>query len=346
MTPSSANHTGKDVSRLHLFCCMLFGVSFFISINNTEAQSKTNFVNNVNGLQYGVSGKATIEFAFRHAKPNPNIRLSANAGIASNFSGPWMHPSLNIEFQFYNGGFGSRNDASFFNSRFCLDIITALTATAGINNKYRSAGSAGLQYRNSPLYYFANFVQPALQNPFDYSLSVGTNFIFSSDGKKTSQRIGFFNFHAGKVQLSYYNDGGWPFADIYLGDRRDRYYTGGGTLSYNGRRYTLLETVELGYHKYTGFTKSAFEVSNKMNLAYVNYRKAEQKFYNRSLWILNLANPSNGFGINLRTYNYVDQDIQHKIHWGLSDAYHIVPYKAHWAYNTSYYGAISKTGLR
>jgi hypothetical protein len=315
-------------------CC----VSYF-----TTGQTKTAFRPEQHGFQYGFSFKTTIE-AGALAKPSVNIRFSLNAGVASDFLARWIYPSLNTEFQFYNGGFGSRNNGG--KSPFCLDIITALTATAGIKNQHRPFNAADLASRNVPLYYFANFVHPALQNPFDYSLSAGTDFIFSSDSKKTSQRVGFFNLHVGMMQLSYYNDGGWPFADIWLGDRRDRYYTGGGTLSYNGRRYTLLETVELGYHKYTGYSKSAFEFSNKMKLAYVNYKKDEQKFYNRSLWSLNIANPSKGFGMNLRTFNYVDQDIQHKIHWGLSDSYHMVPYKAQWVVNAGYYSAYNKTGLR
>jgi hypothetical protein len=323
----------------HLLILLLIGCMADLA----AAQNKTVLVQEPHGFQYGFSFKATVEVG-RQAKPGINLRLSINAGVASDFIDRWLYPSLNTEFQFYNGGFGSKNDKG--KAPFCLDVITALTATAGIKNRQRPFNASDLETRNVPLYYFANFVHPALQNPFDHSLSVGINFIFSTDCNKTVQRIGFFNLHVGKVQLSYYNDGGWPFADIYLGDRRDRYYTGGGTLSYNGRRYNLLETIELGYYKYTGYTKSAFEVSNKMNLAYVNYRKPEQKKYNRSLWSFNVANPSRGIGINLRTFNYLDQDIQHKIHWGLFDAYHIVPYPAHWVVNASYYNSYNKIGLR
>jgi Bacterial toxin 23 len=323
----------------HLLILLLIGCTAGFA----TGQNKTVLIQEPHGFQYGFSFKATVEGG-RQAKPGINLRLSINAGVASDFIDRWLYPSLNTEFQFYNGGFGSKNDKG--KAPFCLDVITALTATAGIKNRQRPFNANDLESRNVPLYYFANFVHPALQNPFDHSLSVGTNFIFSTDCNKTSQRIGFFNLHVGKVQLSYYNDGGWPFADIYLGDRRDRYYTGGGTLSYNGRRYNLLETIELGYYKYTGYTKSAFEVSNKMNLAYVNYRKPEQKKYNRSLWSFNVANPSRGIGINLRTFNYLDQDIQHKIHWGLFDAYHIVPYPAHWVVNASYYNSYNKIGLR
>ena len=289
---------------------------------------------------------AVVERGYRHARPNPNLRFSVDAGAASNFLTEYIHPSLNVEFQLYNGGLGSRNDDVFFQSRFCLDVITALTATAGIKNKFKAGLTSNLLSRNVPLYYFGSFVQPALQNPFDYSFSIGTNLIFSTDRQKTSQRVGFFDLHAGSMQLSYFNDGGWPFSNIYLGDRKDRYYTGGITISYNGRRHSFPETVEVAYYKYTGYSKSAFEVSNKLNLAYVYYHKAVQQNYNRSLVMLNMGNPSRGYGISFRSYNYVDQDVQHWIHWGLSNAYHIVSYKPYLAVSGSYYGYNTKIGLR
>jgi hypothetical protein len=328
----------KNIARL--FLCSVSGCSCFLF---SLSQNKTDFRTNQRGLQFGFSGKITAE-AGTKARPAINLRFSLNVGVASEFIDKWMYPSLNMELQAYNGGFGSRNHDG--QRGFCMDVITAMTVTAGIRNQFVSTNINLLARRNVPLYYFANFAQPALQNPFQHSFSVGTNYIFSTDGNKSSQRIGFINLHIWRFQLSYYNDGGVPIADIYLGDRRDRYYTGGATLSYNGKRNTLPETVELGFYKYTGYTKNAFEVSNKLNLAYVHYRNQEQKFYNRSLWSLNLASPSKGFGINLRTFNYVDQDFQHAIHWKLSDAYHMVPYPAHWVISGSYYSSYTKTGLR
>lgn len=330
----------RKFNPLQLLICSIYIFCLTLPLSGQYHFSKAN---SPYGTQLGFSVKATLE-AGRKATPFINFRLSATAGVASDFIGPWIYPSFHTEFQLYNGGLGSGNDR--LTKGFLLDIIAAVTVTTGVNNQLASGKSSIYTERNVPLYYFSNFALPALQNPFDHSLSVGTNFIVSTDRQKSFQRIGFVNLHAWRLQLSYYNDGGFPFSDIFLGDRRDRYYTGGGTLSYNGKRHTLLETVELGYHKFTGYTRGAFEVSNKLNLAYVNYRNKEQHKYNRSLWVLNLANPSRGFGINLRTYNYIDQDIQHKIHWGLSDAYHISPYPAYWGINASYYYSGTKFGIR
>ena len=116
----------------------------------------------------------------------------------------------------------------------------------------------------------------------------------TTDKFKTDQRVGFFNLHLNHIQVSYFNDGGTPFDETKLGDSKDRYYTGGAVFSYHGKPYTALNLVELSFYKFTGYTKNAFEVSNKLDLAYVNYNRKEEKYYNKSLWTLNISNPNQG----------------------------------------------------
>lgn len=326
----------KSISFILIFCIFFF--------RRSSAQSEIKFTQNQYGFQFGFSVNATLELALRHGKPNPNFRAAANAGVASNFLGKWMHPAFNVELQFYNGGLGSGNDNSFFKSKPCLDLIAAVTATSGFPNKNKTGGSNSTN-RNAPLYYFSNFALPSLQNPYNYSLSLGTNIIFSTDKHKAFQRVGFLNLHFNRFQVSYYNDGGFLMADLHLGDGKDRYYTGGVTFSYNNPTNTFGETTELAFHKYTGYTKNAFELSNKLNLAYVYYHKKEQTKYNRSLWALRLANPSRGYGLTISSYNNVEQDVQHWIHWGIANAYHIVTYKPYWTVSGTYFGRYNKTGL-
>jgi len=153
-----------------------------------------------------------------------------------------------------------------------VDFITAFTLTSGFNNYFTSEHLADtVNWHLMPLYYFADFVNPALENPYNYSLSLGTNVIASTDKNKTVQRIGFLNIHLESLQFSYYNDGGSPFDELYLGDSKDRYYTGGAMLSYSGLQKDFVNHIELSFHKFTGYTKNAFEVSNKLDLTYVNY---------------------------------------------------------------------------
>lgn len=315
----------------------------FPTTGRTQTSIKTNSKNY--NLQYGLSVKAIVEFSLNDYRPKPVCHISGNLGIGSNYLTDWVYPTFNLEFDFYNGGMGSRNENSFLKSCWDLDIIAALTITSGINNHFKNPDK--LNSRNIPLYYFADFVYPALTNPFDYSFSLGTNIILTPTNKeKKNQRVGFLNMHLAPVQISYYNDGGFPMADTYLGDRKDRNYTGGGVLSFHGNQALPVNLIEISYQKFTGYTKNAFELSNALYLNFMNYHTPEQRNYNKSLWSLNIGNPHNGWNVKLNYYNKVSWDMQHFIHWGLFNTYHMVPYKAYWSISGGYVGASSKIGVK
>lgn len=297
------------------------------------SQYEQRISNDVMGLQYGFSLKASFEIGGGRGdadkkpyNPKSSIRISASGGISSNFIISELHPSLNVEFLLYCGGIGSQLPGSK-TQLFNLDIITALTMTAGTRNLYTKNNMGELQYRLSPLYYFSSFTYPSLRNPYHYSLSVGTDFIFTTDGHRSAQRIGFVNLNFDKVQLSYYNDGGFVLAELNLGDGKDRYYTGGGVISYHGRTYEAINLVELSFDKFTGFSKYAFEVSNALDLGFVDYKDKSQGSYNKSLYTLNVANVTQGWNGFVKSYNWSKADAQHRIHTGLFNAFHVVPYQ-------------------
>jgi hypothetical protein len=245
----------------------------------------------------------------------------------------------------YNNGLGSSKPGKK-KPAINLDLITALTITAGVKDLLLQNRQQLFLNRNVPLYYFADFGLPALKNPFAYSLSIGTNFIFNNDPDKKFQRTGFANFHFDRFQISYSNDGGVPLSDIYLGDRKDRYYTGSVLFSYHGKPFTAINLLELSYHKFTGYTQNSFEASNQFDFAYVNYKKITQRFYNKSMFTLNVANPVKGYGVNFKLYNKTKWDVQHLIHWSIFNSYHIVPYKEHAAVAGTYYLSQTTIGLK
>lgn len=319
-------------------------IVILLSFLQAGAQGRIDHYLNRYSTQHGYSLKVTVEAGTRH-KPNPVFRIVAAGGVASHFIADWLYPGFNLELQLYNGGMGSRNKGRFFNTN--CDIIAALTLTGGGSNNFKTGNEQKLADRRVPLYYFADFCYPSLQNPFNYSLSIGTNVVFTPwNREKQNQRIGFINVNLNRVQISYYNDGGVPIYDTYLGDRWDRYYTGGAVVSYHGRAHTELNLVEFGFHKFTGYTKNAFEVSNKLYLAYMDYKQEVQQDYNKSLWSLNIANVRRGVGLHIRSYNDTKLDVQHLIHWGLFDAYHLVPYRRHIAVGINYYHTVPNIGLK
>jgi len=303
-----------------------------------SAQTAVASLTSSNRLQYGVSLKASLLIDSRKQHPNPYFRIGADAGVASTFVRDCIYPAVNLEIQLYNGGLGTRSaDGHLFGPDF--ELLPAFTLTAGWNDR-----SGQYADRLIPLYYFSNYARPALRNPYAHSVSIGTVISIVTDTAKKTQRIGFLDFNiAGGFQFSYYNDGSAPFKQLYLGDAYDRYQTGGGLLSYSGPQATFLNTVELAYHKYTGFSKSAFEAANKLYLAFNDYHEPWQREFNRSQYDLTLANPFRGYGLQLQWYNSVRADLQHDIHTAVLDAYHLVPYSPPYlTFGFTYYGVAQK----
>jgi hypothetical protein len=318
---------------------------FSFALLHTRAQQKLYVKNSSNGLQYGFSVKAQVEFSTVKQTQRPHLRLALAGGVGSSFIDNNIYPTLNTELLLYNGGLGS-SKPGYKKPALTIDFITALTLTTGVKDFLQQSRQQLFLNRNVPLYYFADFGLPSLQNPFAYSFSIGTNYVFTNDRNKKKQRTGFVNFHLNRFQISYGNDGGVPLADIYLGDRKDRYYTGSVLLSYHGKPHTAINLVELSYHKFTGYTQNSFEASNQFDFAYVNYKKQEQRFYNKSMITLNVANPVKGYGINTKLYNKTNWDVQHLIHWSIFNSYHIVPYKEHVSVSATYYNTQTTMGLK
>ncbi len=331
----------------YCFISSIFLFFIFFTLH-LVAQSKRVYTNSELSFQYGLSVKGITEFSLNVKTQKPVFRLCINFGLGSNLFTRALYLSINGELQIYNGGLGSRRRADNKRPHLTVDLINSFTLTTGLNN-YLNVDSLPVivrQKRDVPLYYFSNFCNPALQNPYDYSISAGTDFIISSDKLRSSQRVGFLNVHINKLQLSYYNDAGTPFDETYLGDGRDRYYTGGAIVSYHGNARSDVNLVELSFQKFTGYSKNAFEVSNKLDLAFVNYNNPEEKYFNKSLWSLNVSNPERGYGININRYNYTNWDIQHLIHFNIFNSYHLVPYNDYYTVGGNYYHNYTNIGLR
>jgi hypothetical protein len=323
---------------------LTFFLSLVFAVTGTLAQSSSGHFYAGNNLQYGFSIKASLLIDTRKHKRNPYFRLGADIGIGSEFIDNWLYESVNVELQLYNFGLGTRShNNQLYPANF--EILPALTLTAGWPNRFNSVQDPN-RYVN--LYYFSNYARPALQNPFNHSVSIGTVFSIVTDPEKKSQRIGFIDLNiAGGFQFAYYNDGSIPFEQLELGDAYDRYQTGGGMLVYNGPRNTVLNEVELAYHKYTGYSQSTFEASNKLFLAFMDYYDPEQRQFNRSLYDLSIGNPFRGYGIQIQQYNSVKLDLQHDIHTEVLDTYHMVPYTPlYYTIGFTYYGLTQQTGIK
>lgn len=290
----------------------------------------------------GISAKFMVELA----KGSLNPRLGINAGLGFPIQVNAFMPAVHLEYQLYYRGFGTRSGSPSANNNLTSDLVFSGLITAGIPDRSFLADPYTNYIRNSPLYYFTDLVQPALQNPFKSSISIGTNFVWAFDpGKQEKvQQVGFVNLHIANAQLGFSNDGGGleylflPFLPKLLGDGKDRYNTGGGFLAISLPSNFKINSVSVSYNKFSGYYKNAFEDSNELDLAFVNYKDTTQQYYNKSYWQFSAGNVAQGFSGYLRLNNVYNRgDFQNSIHYIKANSYHFVPYPKYTSVGGSYF---------
>lgn len=290
-----------------------------------------------NKVQYGFG----IRMAGSIEAKRPVFRVAANVGIGYELAAV-AYPTYHVQLQLYNGGIGTNYVRPRYNA-LSGDLAQALTLTLGGRRAYRRMIAADYALRNSPLYYFSDFCPPALQNPFGYSVSIGTNFIAGwGRGRGRWQRAGFFNLHAGAFQLGYSNDG-TPFTDYWLGDGKDRYYTGDGFVAVHLSRKWEINTYMVSYHKFTGYYYKAFEVANSLYLANVDYGDTVQQYFNRSVYHFSVSSIDRGVSVSFDLRNRYFKDVQHLIHLNDYWVLHQVPYRYVQGISASYFRTTSFT---
>ncbi|WP_397362743.1 hypothetical protein [Olleya sp. R77988] len=304
-----------------LFICCLFSVIATAQVKTTIEQS------NSDDFQFGGALKLTFE-----VQKFTNFRLSIAAGAGKKIEGlNYIYPAINTEIQLYNGGIGS----SLLYSKqrqLILDFIISFNVTGGI----REVGTYGYATRYNPLNYFSDLSAKPLQNPYYNSLSLGSNYIISSDKNRENQLIGIFNLNVERTfQFTYYNDG-TPFRNT-LGDGYDRYYTGGGIFSYYGNYNDAINHIALSYHKFTGYQRNAFEMANHLQIDFIPYKDVQAFYYNQSRWRFAVGNYDTGFSGHVSIYDNPKLDVQDYIHLTIDNAYHPNTFnKPRWAFGFDY----------
>jgi hypothetical protein len=303
-------------------------------------------------IQTGIAAKLTIEVQKGALHP----RLGLDAGLGLPLITGHVMPAFHLEYELYYGGLGTRSGWMSSKNNLTSDIIASAMLTAGIKDRQYPMNLRDISNRNQPLYYFTDQVQPALQNPFNTSVSFGTNFVWPLDPNKRVhqyQRVGYVNLHITRFQLGYYNDGGGletlflPIKTMFLGDGKDRYYTGGGFISLTLPSNYQINTLTASYHKFSGYYPEAFENTNEMNLSFVNYKDTTQQYYNKSYWNISIGSTRTGLSAFLRIDNpYNRGDFQNTIHYVMSDGYHQIPYPRYYSWGVSYFNLTQKTGTK
>ena len=293
----------------------------FLSFN-CGAQNEINFTDS--NFQYGIATKLNIEFGYRFGTKfteirknffSPSYRLSLTGGIGYNTRGNiGFLPTIHSGFLLFNKGNIGADQSRKWWKKPEIHFFTNIIATVQIDKKDFSPLERSVHF-----YHFSEFTANPLQNPYKSSVSYGVNWVRVEKDK--IQRIGYLNMNiSSRAQISYYNDGGPVLG--WAGDNRDRYYTGGLVISYHGNLKDKIDLLELSYHKYTGYQKYAFDVADKLQIDYLNYKDRNQFSYNQQRWRLNFSNISSGYGGSVSVFNLNSIDLQDFLHFNTNVPYH------------------------
>ncbi len=289
--------------RLVLFSLLCYHFQVYSQTNVSEQVSEK--------LHYGIAGKLSVEFqSFR-----PKFKMSVAAGIGYDIKTgdlsvfPTLHAGMIL---FNTGMVGSKLNEPHYRVR--SNFFYSLLGSIKLDKR-----SYSYEERYVPFYHFSDFAANPLQNPYKTSIALGS--LWASLEKGIRQKIGVFNLNAfGRIQLHYYNDGGPVLSGF--GDKRDRYYTGGLLVSYHGDRHSFVDLIELSYHKYTGYTKNAFDVGELLQIDFLVYSDKEQFAYNQQRWKINATNTESGFALNFSLYDRNRLDFQDRLHFLTNVPYH------------------------
>lgn len=288
---------------------LIFTLFYFLLL-----QSQTN---DINDIQYGVALKTTIDLNFQY----PNFNIAVSGGVGGHpFDYAEAYPSIHAGFIIYNKGdlvSSYSKESSFFGSSQ-FDVFLDLSMTIGYYTP-----NTNFDNRFVPLYHFSDFTPNPLQNPFQHSLTVGSNFIWFMDRYKQElpQRVGFTGIMIDRhFQASTYNDGS-IWARAKLGDGLDRYYTGGGVVAYHIDINNAISNFEISFHKFTGHEKYAFDTANLLQIDFIPFKKTETYYYSKSRFRFTATSIKNNGGVHITLHN-TDKDPQDKIHFDGADTYH------------------------
>lgn len=293
-------------------------IIFALLITETSL-SQTDFQTSTSKFQYGIGAKLSIDIGFRFNKSwlpyrlfAPSYKLSLTAAVGYEETSIDAYPAIHSGILIFNkNSIGANQSEPAHIPQFHWFINSTLS-------KSLDNGTFDTFDKLVPFYHFTEFTSNPLQNPYNTSLSFGVNIIGVQNGW---QRVGFFSTNIMRtVQFSYYNDGGpilgWP------GDNRDRYYTGGGQLTYHGKRQDDIDLIEISYHKFTGYHESAFDVADKLQIDILNPKDLNQMSYNQQRWKINMSSAKRGWGGNAAIFNLNRIDFQDMLHFRTDVPYH------------------------
>jgi hypothetical protein len=202
-----------------------------------------------------------------------------------------------------------------------IDFVNTFGFAAGVTRKSELDDNYFVPYMT-----FNSMNPKVVENPYLWSLMVGTNIILNNQNR--NQQTGFFNLNLWRlVNFHYYNDG-TPFDMISLGDAYDRWWTGGGAAEIylskiNSPTYLVQSKFFYHYDRFTGNVQDAFRVSNYLSLQFIPNKHVEQNFFNRAHSRFGLTHLDDNWTASVDFSGHLDYDVQDWIHESLHMTKHL-----------------------
>ncbi len=261
-----------------------------------------------NKTKIGISFGASMDLGTRR---NGAIRGFASIGLlrsvgTKNFNCLFGAQS---QIEIFRGGIGTslENNEKF---KFNVEWRNAIMALSGIESNNTAVAK--------PAFVSVIHDMSSLYNPLDYSFSIGTCFINGLNHSR-HQQIGFCSISILNAQFNYYNDA-TPFHLIGLGDKFDRYWTGGGDLGvYWNNNSGFITHMKLSYVNYTGYQRNLYELAGLVHMDNLPYEDQSQQMFNQGAFIYKLG-IKNELNVNFSIFEPVYSDIQYLIHYNITES--------------------------
>lgn len=212
------------------------------------------------------SGTAGVGMSYRFQERN-NFGAQANVNAAVNF---------------YNGGIG----ALPVGDKIHIDNVLSAGVTVGTG-------------KGDPMSIYPLHVDSGtgMVDRFQYSGSLGTNFILNNSGR--NQQVGFVQLRAWKGSFTFYNDFG-GFKKIGIADGYDRWWTGGGNFTFGARDDEF--QVVIANDVFTADTDSQVKNYSEEELLSGNFPEGTKSGYSFDEYDINIPSPGGIF--DKETYDY------------------------------------------
>jgi hypothetical protein len=267
------------------------------------------------GFVAGVALNVSVEFGLAN---NSQFRLSLSGAVSrgvlrreSELNAAPAVANLQSELLLFRGGLGATMSNK---ERARLNLEWRNQFTVAVGYAENRAGRFLNPVAGKPLTVFLGNSNPALFDPFDVSLVVGSTFV-NGINVPQKQQIGGLSLGLYNVQVSYCNDGpiyNWFF--MPTGDAYDRWWTGGGRIGYyNASDLTFFTSLELRYDKFTGYQPNAYELASRLGLNFIPYKNKREALKNQGRYSL-LAGIRNRMLVGVNLYDPRMVDFQNMIH--------------------------------